>query len=121
MPGKLTKYLPSLTDAQRLELFGSITSVMTSPRGDPVREGVIRGTYPHSQSSPSITHPFLAGVAYDDVRKTMTIVATVIAIVPLLLAFLMPNWYLGDSQNAVEKVDLGGSSLHDEEKDTKGH
>lgn len=49
--------------------------------------------------------------------KTMTIVATVISVVPFLLAFFMPEWHLGDSQNAVEKVDLGGSSLPDEEKD----
>lgn len=44
MPGKLEKYLPFLTEEKREELFGSISSVVTSPRGDPVREGVIRGT-----------------------------------------------------------------------------
>lgn len=43
MPGNLTKYLPWLTDAERTELYGSITSVTTLPRGDPVREGVIQG------------------------------------------------------------------------------
>jgi hypothetical protein len=45
MPGKLEKHLPFLTEAKREELFGSITSVMTSPRGDPVREGVIQGAF----------------------------------------------------------------------------
>jgi hypothetical protein len=43
MPGNLEKYLPWLTDAERAELYGSITSVTASPRGDPVREGVIQG------------------------------------------------------------------------------
>jgi len=43
MPDNLAKYLPWLTDAERAELYGSITSVTASPRGDPVREGVIQG------------------------------------------------------------------------------
>lgn len=50
MPGNLEKYLPWLTDAQRAELYGSITSVTASPRGDPVREGVIQGGCPLSLS-----------------------------------------------------------------------
>ena len=43
MPSNLEKYLPQLTDAERAELYGSITSVTAYPRGDPVREGVILG------------------------------------------------------------------------------
>lgn len=46
--------------------------------------------------------------AYDDVMKSMTIAATAFAVVPLILAFFIPNWYLGDQQNAVENVDLKG-------------
>ncbi|KAF9443003.1 drug:h+ antiporter [Macrolepiota fuliginosa MF-IS2] len=85
MPGKLAKYLdPLLSKEVQLELFGSITTAVQYPRGDPIREGVIQ--------------------AYDDVMKTMTIVATAIAVVPLVLSFLMPNWYLGNTQNAVDNT-----------------
>jgi hypothetical protein len=45
MPDNLEKYLPWLTDEQRAELFGSITSAASYPLGDPVREGVISGTF----------------------------------------------------------------------------
>ena len=38
--------------------------------------------------------------------KIMLIAATVLSVLPLLLSLLMPNWYLGDQQNAVEDPDL---------------
>ncbi|KAH8092201.1 drug:h+ antiporter [Cristinia sonorae] len=41
MPKNLEKFLPLVPADQRATLFGSITSVTTFPRGDPVREGVI--------------------------------------------------------------------------------
>ncbi|KAF9457293.1 drug:h+ antiporter [Collybia nuda] len=88
MPGKLAKHLPFLPEADRQALFGSITTVMAYERGTPIREGAIQ--------------------AYDDVMKVMTIVATATAVIPFALAFLMPNWHLGDTQNAVENVDLKG-------------
>lgn len=44
MPPNLAKYLPQLSQEQRDELFGDISSVIDVPRGDPVREGVILGT-----------------------------------------------------------------------------
>ncbi|EMD31052.1 hypothetical protein CERSUDRAFT_163556 [Gelatoporia subvermispora B] len=97
MPDKLAKYLPDLTQAQRDELFGSITDVTALPRGDPTREGVIS--------------------AYSDVMKTMVIAATVISIVPIILALFMPNWYLGDKQNAVDAADLTGERHVDDEPD----
>ena len=40
--------------------------------------------------------------------KIMLIAATVLAVVPLVLACFMPNWYLGDRQNAVDAADLKG-------------
>ena len=43
MPDNLAKNLPQLSAEQRAELFGSITDVLTYPRGDPIREGVITG------------------------------------------------------------------------------
>ncbi|KAI6137173.1 major facilitator superfamily domain-containing protein [Pisolithus sp. B1] len=88
MPGNLDKYLPWLTDEQRAELYGSITSVTSLPRGNPVREGVIQ--------------------AYDDTMKVMVIASIVASVLPMLLALGMPNWYLGDRQNAVDATDLDG-------------
>ncbi|KAI6037915.1 major facilitator superfamily domain-containing protein [Pisolithus marmoratus] len=88
MPGNLEKYLPWLTNKQRAELYGSITSVTSLPRGNPVREGVIQ--------------------AYDDTMKIMVIAAILASALPLLLALGMPNWYLGDKQNAVDATDLDG-------------
>lgn len=44
--------------------------------------------------------------AYSDTMKIMLIAATVLSVLPLLLSLLMPNWYLGDQQNAVEDPDL---------------
>lgn len=46
--------------------------------------------------------------AYDEVMKTMTITATVISVVPLLLSLFMSNYYLGDSQNAIDDANLAG-------------
>ncbi|EIW85960.1 MFS general substrate transporter [Coniophora puteana RWD-64-598 SS2] len=89
MPENLAKYLPELSDEQRKALYGSITDVVKYPRGDPIREGVI--------------------LAYDDTMKTMILIATVLSVIPILLAFIMPNWYLGDAQNAITETDLMGN------------
>ncbi|KAG2353161.1 major facilitator superfamily domain-containing protein [Suillus spraguei] len=98
MPVNLEKYLPWLSDEQRAELYGSITLAASYPPGDPVREGVIN--------------------AYDDTMKIMVIVATVLSVVPILLALAMPNWYLGDRQNAIDAADLTGRlALEDDEED----
>lgn len=45
MPSNLAKYLPSLSDSERSKLYGNISSVLDIPRGDPVREGVIEGSF----------------------------------------------------------------------------
>ncbi|OBZ77205.1 Siderophore iron transporter 3 [Grifola frondosa] len=88
MPEKLAKYLPTLSQADRDELFGSVTDVMSLPLSDPTRQGVIS--------------------AYGDTMKVMLITATVLSVVPILLSLFMPNWYLGDKQNAVDAADLTG-------------
>ena len=49
--------------------------------------------------------------AYSDVMKLLLIAATVLSVVPLALAFFMPNWYLGDKQNAVDAADLKGERV----------
>nr|VWP00768.1 C3H1-type domain-containing protein [Ganoderma boninense] len=88
MPVKLAEHLPGTDQATRDALFGSITDVMAFPFGDPTREGAI--------------------AAYGDVMKLMLIAATVVSAVSFLLAFGMPDWYLGDNQNAVDAMDLKG-------------
>ncbi|KAI0763855.1 drug:h+ antiporter [Trametes elegans] len=88
MPGRLARHLPGLSQEERDALFGSITDVRARPLGDPVRQGVID--------------------AYGDTMEKMLVVATVLSVVPIVLALLMPDWYLGDQQNAVYESDLGG-------------
>ena len=109
MPGKLAYYLPQLTDEERTTLFGSLYAVAVYPRGNPIREGVILGQFSHELLGlDMLSAPRLA---YDDVMKILTIVATVFAVVPFALAFWMPNWYLGDQQNAVENSNLSGEKV----------
>ncbi|KAF5326808.1 hypothetical protein D9619_005120 [Psilocybe cf. subviscida] len=91
MPSRVAHHLPFLSDAYRAMLLGSIYGATQFPRGNPVREGVI--------------------LAYDDVMKILTFVATVFGAVPLVISFWMPNWYLGDQQNAVDNVDLSGERV----------
>ncbi|KAM5539164.1 hypothetical protein V8D89_007037, partial [Ganoderma adspersum] len=92
MPAKLAEHLPNANQTTRDQLFGSIPDVMKLPFGDPTREGVI--------------------AAYGDVMKLMVIAATVLSVVPLVLSLFMPNWYLGDKQNAVDAMDLKGERAH---------
>ena len=56
----------------------------------------------------SVTDFFLNPLAYDETMKTMVIAATAIAVIPILLALFLPNWYLGDTQNAVDNANLEG-------------
>ncbi|KAH8118651.1 drug:h+ antiporter [Phellopilus nigrolimitatus] len=88
MPGRLAAALPGLSADERAALFGSITDVLAYPRGDPIREGVIS--------------------AYDGTMKVMVVAATALSVVPLLLALGLPDWYLGDTQNAVDAAALDG-------------
>lgn len=116
MPGKLRDYLPALSQDERDELFGNITAVRARPMDDPVRQGVVNGASPPHPSSLVFTPPpafetdrcapACATTAYSDTMKRMLIIATALSVIPLVLSLLMPNWYLGDQQNAVE--DAGG-------------
>ena len=46
----------------------------------------------------------------------MIIAATAIAVIPIILALFLPNWYLGDTQNAVDKANLDGEVEGPEQK-----
>ncbi|KAJ7444936.1 drug:h+ antiporter [Mycena latifolia] len=98
MPSKLALHLPFLSQPERDVLFGSITEAASKPRGDPVREGVIS--------------------AYSDVMKTMVLFATAVSVFPILVALTMPDWHLGDGQNAVDNIE--GEQAAEEDDDVDG-
>lgn len=50
--------------------------------------------------------------AYGDVMKIMLIVATVMSVIPLIISLFMPDWHLGEKQNAVDEEDLAGEVDH---------
>ncbi|KAJ4471460.1 drug:h+ antiporter, partial [Lentinula aciculospora] len=82
MPKKLAQYLPDISETDRAALFSSITDVTKYERGTYIREGVI--------------------LAYSDVMKNLLVLASIISVFPIFLAMFLPNWYLGDTQNAVD-------------------
>jgi len=100
MPGQLEIHLPFLNATEREEIYGSIITAAQQPLSSPTRQGVI--------------------AAYSETMKIMLIAATVLSIVPPLAAIFMPNYFLGDQQNAVDQADLtgerpvGGTVEHDE-------
>lgn len=50
--------------------------------------------------------------------KIMVIAATCVSAIPIIVSFTMPNWYLGDKQNAVDTADLAGEvEIGDDEFD----
>lgn len=102
MPGNLARHLAGLLPQEEIDaLFGSLTGVLKYPRGDPVREGVIE--------------------AYDETMKVMVVAATVLSAVPIVASLFMPNWYLGDTQNAVDGANVGldGQPLDGEEEERR--
>lgn len=82
---------PFLSDADRALLYSSIYGAAQFTCGHPVRESVF--------------------LAYDDVMKIVAIVATVFGALPLVISFWMPDWWLGDQQNAADNVDLRGERV----------
>ncbi|KAK0468474.1 drug:h+ antiporter [Desarmillaria tabescens] len=92
MPGKLLKYLPNISQDERDALYFSITTVASYARGTEIREGAVS--------------------AYGDVMKIMLIVATVMSVIPLIISLFMPDWHLGEKQNAVDEEDLAGEVDH---------
>jgi hypothetical protein len=52
----------------------------------------------------------IAIIAYSDTMHTMVITATVLAVFPVIISLLMPDWYLGDKQNAVDDANLAGET-----------
>ncbi|EIN05327.1 MFS general substrate transporter [Punctularia strigosozonata HHB-11173 SS5] len=100
MPSALERHLPGVDAKLRKELFGSIENATKYPHGSHIREGVV--------------------LAYDDTMKVMVLVATVISIIPLALAFFLPEWYLGNKQSAVDHVRTPNYGAMDDEDEEEG-
>ena len=43
--------------------------------------------------------------------RVMIILATVLSIIPIITSCFMPNWYLGDKQNAVDDSSIDEESV----------
>ena len=70
MPVKLAQHLPDVPQETRDQLFGSITSIMTLPFDDPVRQGVIAGTFiPSRISAAALPDAMLTGLALQPTAK----------------------------------------------------
>ncbi|KAL5633959.1 hypothetical protein ACGC1H_005971 [Rhizoctonia solani] len=86
MPDNLAKYLPGVPEATIKKLYGSIRSARTAAPA--IREGVIK--------------------AYSVTTRPMFISALGLSFISLLLAFLMPNFFLGNTHNAVDGKNVAG-------------
>lgn len=61
-------------------------------------------------------------LAYDDTMKLMILCAIGLSVIPVFCALGMPDWHLGDNQNAVDSTDLTGqvSTGREDEGDDDG-
>ncbi|KAJ7709746.1 major facilitator superfamily domain-containing protein [Mycena rosella] len=88
--------------------------------------GAIAGAIWSSQMPSKLAHhlPFLSqperdGViaVYSDVMKTMVLMATAVSVLPILFALGIPDWHLGDGQNAVDAAEGEEMASDDEDDD----
>ncbi|CAG7853180.1 SubName: Full=Related to major facilitator MirA {ECO:0000313/EMBL:CCA74161.1} [Serendipita indica DSM 11827] len=93
MPSNLRKYLPSASEEELQTYFGSIISIVALEPNDPTRLGVIR--------------------AYGETMKILIIVALAFGIIPIFIALVMPDFHLGDGQNAVDGLDIAGRRIEE--------
>ncbi|CAE6492567.1 unnamed protein product [Rhizoctonia solani] len=89
MPSNLDKYLPGVPQATINKLYGSIKSARNASPA--IRQGVIQ--------------------AYGATTRSMFIIGLGLSCVCFILAFFMPNYYLGKTQNAVDGKDLAGETV----------
>lgn len=99
MPRYLAKYLPGTTEEQRATLFGSIVSIVALDPSDPIRVGAVQ--------------------AYSDTMKILIIASLAFGLIPIILASIMPNFYLGDAQNAIDGLGITGRRV--EEVDSRAN
>jgi MFS family permease len=83
MPGYLREYLPSsVSDEQVMEFFGNIKAIKSYPFNGEVRQGAIH--------------------AYSKTMWYLFVPSLSISFIPVIAACCQTNFFLGDSQNAVE-------------------
>lgn len=83
MPGNLRKYLPSsVSDEQVTTFFGSITDIRAYDYDSEIRQGAIK--------------------AYDATAFYLFVPALGLTCIPFVVSLFQKNFYLGDSQNAIE-------------------
>lgn len=96
--GTLPDYLAAtnLTPAQQSRAYNSPTTIKTSyPWNTPLRNQINQ--------------------AFSKTMKPIFIVALVLAFIPLFAGLLMPNYYLGKTQNAVDGTDNSGRVIESAE------
>ncbi|KAF4463474.1 Siderophore iron transporter 3 [Fusarium albosuccineum] len=92
MLNRMYKEMPDVPKETILEIYGSIKTLRsTYDFNDPIRQGSIR--------------------AYAFVNGHIAITALLLAVVPLIASFFMPDFYLGKQQNAVTNTGLDGEAV----------
>ncbi|KAL0580016.1 hypothetical protein V5O48_002019 [Marasmius crinis-equi] len=92
MPGLLREHLPSsVTNVQVTKFFGNIKAIRTYDYDSPVRQGAI--------------------AAYRETLWYLVVPALCISFIPVILALLQTNFYLGKQQNAIMNVTPSGEEL----------
>lgn len=91
MPIYLAQELPNETAATRKALFGSIRKAHALAFDSEVRQGVIR--------------------AFQRTNGILFTMAACLAVVPLILTFFVPNYWLGTQHNLVDNKDLDGKPV----------
>lgn len=89
MPGNLRKFLPaSVSDAEVLEFFSSITLIRSYDYDSPIRQGAIK--------------------AYETTVYPLWSAALGLSFIALIAACFQSNFFLGDTQNAYDHQDTAG-------------
>lgn len=92
MLDRMRSELPGVDDATIRKLYDNISKLRTGyGYNDPIRQGAIR--------------------AYAYVNGHIATTALVLAAVPLIATFFMPDYYLGKQQNAVTNTGLDGDAV----------
>ncbi|KAE9398857.1 drug:h+ antiporter [Gymnopus androsaceus JB14] len=90
MPKQLTQNLNGLVNSTEInDIYSSITTAITYRDETAIYDGII--------------------TSYDYTMKILLIVATVIAVIPVILSLFVKDMYLSDKHNDVEDVDNSGA------------
>lgn len=88
---RMRRELPGVSEKKLNKLFEKISKLHSYDFNDPIRQGSIR--------------------AYSYVNGHIAITALILAAIPLFASFFMPDFYLGEQQNAVTNTGLDGEAV----------